>query len=81
MIFVDIDTDQSVQRNIQRGKDGGRSIASHIIRRQGKTMGGNIEPYARAFGENFFLVSNRGTIEEYHEAIDEIADGVAAFMR
>ena len=81
MIFVDIDTDTSVERNVQRGKKGGRSIANHIIRRQGKGMAGNIEPYEQAFGDNFFLVSNRGTLEDFESAIDAIRPGVTAFMR
>lgn len=81
MIFVDIDVDTSVERNISRGKGGGRSIASHIIRRQGKGMAGNIEPYSEAFGSNFFLVSNRGTLEDFESAIDGIRDGVHNFMR
>ena len=80
MIFVDIDVETSVERNVSRGKSGGRSIANHIIRRQGKSMEGNIEPYENAFGSNFFLVSNRGTIEDYSEAIEEIRDGVDDFM-
>ena len=81
MIFVDIDVNTSVQRNIERGKSGGRSIANHIIRRQGKHMHKNIEPYEAAFGSNFFLVENRGTMEDYHAAIDAIKDGVEDFMR
>lgn len=81
MIFVDIDVETSVERNVQRGKKGGRSIANHIIRRQGEGMAGNIEPYAVEFGENFFLVENRGTLEDYQGAIDSIKDGVDAFMR
>ena len=80
MIFVDIDTETSVERNIQRGKGGKRSIANHIIRRQGKGMEGNIDPYAEAFGQNFFLVSNRGSLEDYEEAIDDIRAGVNQFM-
>ena len=80
MIFVDIDVEMSVERNIQRGKKGGRSIANHIIRRQGQGMSGNIEPYAIEFGENFFLVENRGTLEDYHAAIDNIRDGVNQFL-
>lgn len=80
MIFVDIDTETSVERNKARGKKGKRSIASHIIRRQGKGMPDNIEPYSEAFGQNFFLVSNRGSLEDYEEAIDEIQDGVQSFM-
>lgn len=81
MIFVDIDTEASVKRNRQRGKRGKRSIASHIIRRQGQRMSGNIEPYEQAFGDNFFLVSNRGTLEDFESAIDAIRPGVTAFLR
>ena len=81
MIFVDIDTETSVSRNVERGRSGGRSIANHIIRRQGRHMSENIAPYEEAFGSNFFLVSNRGTLEDYHAAIDAIQDGVDAFMR
>ena len=80
MIFVDIDVSTSIERNVSRGKGGGRSIANHIIRRQGKNMPGNIEPYENAFGSNFFLVSNRGTMEDYEQAIDAIRDGVDDFM-
>ena len=80
MIFVDIDVATSVSRNEQRGKKGGRSIANQIIRKQGKGMSKNIEPYREAFGQNFFLVENRGTIEDYHAAIDLIKPGVDAFM-
>ena len=81
MIFVDIDVDTSVERNVNRGKEGGRSIANHIIRRQGKGMPENVEPYALEFGENFFLVSNRGTLQDYETAIDSIRDGVDLFLR
>jgi len=82
MIFVDIDVDTSVQRNEERGKKGGRSIWSNIIKRSGKRMvdSGNIDVYENMFGENFFLVSNRGSFEEYQEAIEEIRPGVQRFM-
>lgn len=80
MIFVNIDTKTSIERNVERGKGGKRSIANHIIRRQGKGMPKNIEPYAQAFGENFFLVENKAGLEEYNEAIDAIIPGVKAFM-
>ena len=81
MIFVDIDVETSVERNIARGKKGKRSIANHIIRRQGRGMSKNIAPYSEAFGSNFFLVENRGTLEDYHEAIDSIKNGVEQFLR
>ena len=81
MIFVDIDVDTSVKRNIERGKSGGRSIWSQIIRNQGERIPQNIEPYRELFGEDrFFLVSNRGTFDEYKNAIEEIRSGVQAFM-
>ena len=81
MIFVDIDIDTSVSRNEARGKKGKRSIANQIIRKQGKNMPANVEPYREAFGINFFFVENRGDLESYHAQIDGIKDGVEAFMR
>ena len=80
MIFVDIDTRTSVSRNEARGKKGKRSIANQIIRKQGKRMPDNIEPYREAFGDNFFFVENRGSLEAYHAQIDAIRPGVEAFM-
>ena len=82
MIFVDIDVDVSVQRNLQRGKDGGRSIYSGIIQDQGERLPGHLEPYQKFFGhDRFFLVDNRGTFDQYKLNIEKIRSGVDAFMR
>ena len=82
MIFVDIDVETSVERNFQRGEKGDRAIHDEIIRKQGARMAaqGNVDVYSEFFGENFFLVSNRGTFEEYQEEIESIRAGVQAFM-
>lgn len=80
MIFVDIDVDMSAERNIARGESGGRSIHTSIIKDQGKNMPANIPQYREAFGDNFFMVSNRGSFEEYQEAIEQIRPGIEAFM-
>lgn len=81
MIMVDIDIDTSQQRNIDRGKKGGRSIYSTIIWRQGQSMPDNIERYQKLFGsDKFFLVPNRGSFDEYKEKIEEIRPGIQAFM-
>ena len=42
MIFVDIDTETSQERNIARGQKGGRSIYNSIIYRQGQSMPQNL---------------------------------------
>ncbi len=82
MIMVDIDIETSQARNIERGKKGERSIYGTIIWRQGQTMDDNAFLYEELFGkERFFLVSNRGTFDEYKEKIEEIRPGVEAFMR
>jgi len=81
MIFVDIDTETSVQRNIARGEKGGRSIWGGIIRDMGPKMATNVENYPELFGSDFFLVSNKGTLEEFEDAIEMIRPGVEAFMR
>lgn len=80
MIFVDIDPDTSAERNLSRGQKGGRAIHTSIIRNQGKNMPQNLVGYKEFFGENFFLVSNRGSFDEYKEAIELIRPGVEAFM-
>jgi len=82
MVFVDIDVDTSVTRNEERGKKGGRSIWSGIIRRSGDRMtdSRNIQQYETLFGDNFFLVSNKGSFEEYKKAIDDIRDDVKQFV-
>ena len=80
MIFVDIDPATSVERNIARGESGGRSIHSGIIEDMGPQMAQNIGLYEEMFGENFFLVSNRGSFEEYQTAIEQIRPGIERFM-
>jgi len=81
MILVDISVETSQERNIARGKKGGRSIWNRIIANQGKKMPSNIEKYADLFGpDRFFLVSNKGTFEEYKDAIELIRPNVQSFM-
>lgn len=82
MIFVDIDVDVSIERNLQRGAQGERSIYSGIIQGQGERLPGHLEPYSKFFGsDRFFLVDNRGTFSQYKRNIEEIRLGVEAFMR
>ena len=81
MIFVDIDTETSVQRNISRGEKGGRAIWSGIIEDMGPKMSTNVQNYPQLFGSDFFLVSNRGTLEDFEHAIELIRPGVESFMR
>ena len=81
MIMIDIDVETSQKRNVSRGQRGGRSIWNRIIANQGRNMPSNQEKYADLFGPNkFFLVSNKGTFEEFQEGIEEIRTGVVAFM-
>jgi len=81
MIMVDIDVETSQERNLARGKKGGRSIWNSIIRRQGKKMPENAVQYRELFGDDrFFLVSNKGTFDEYKENIEKIRPMVQSFM-
>ena len=82
MIFVDIDPETSKQRNLQRGAEGGRAIYTGIIDDQGTRLPGHLKPYGEFFGKDrFFLVSNRGTFQQYKQNIESIRGGVEAFMR
>ena len=80
MIFVDIDWETSQKRNTARGAKGERAIDGTIIWRQGQNMPGNIPIYEEYFGDRFFLVSNKGTFDEYKENIETIRQGVNNFM-
>ncbi len=80
MIMVDIDPETSKQRNLQRGEKGGRAIWTGIIDDQGSKMPGNIPIYEEYFGNDFMMVSNRGTFEEYITAIETIRPQINAFM-
>ena len=80
MIMVDIDPETSKERNLKRGEQGGRAIHTGIIDDQGKKMPGNIPIYQEYFGDDFMMVSNRGTYEEYLEAIQTIRPQLDAFM-
>ena len=81
MILVDIDIETSQQRNLDRGKKGGRSIYSTIIWRQGQSMSGNTELYQELFEpDRFFLVPNKSSFEEFKEQIETIRPAVQAFM-
>ena len=82
MIMVDIDVETSQERNLQRGKEGKRSIWNSIIYRQGKSMNANMEKYLSLFGsDRFFLVSNKGSFDEYKENIEQIRPEIQSFMR
>ena len=80
MIFVDIDTQTSVKRNLSRGESGGRAIWSGIIEDMGPKVAQNVQIYSELFGENFFLVSNKGTFDEYKQNIELIRPGIESFM-
>jgi thymidylate kinase len=82
MIMIDIDVETSQQRNQARGQKGGRSIWNDIIYRQGKKMPDNAKLYQELFGDDrFFLVSNKGTFNEYKENIESIRPQIEQFMR
>ena len=81
MVMIDIDIETSQERNIARGQKGERSIWSSIIWRQGQSMPQNIPLYKDLFGpDRFFLVSNKGNLEEFEAEIEEIRPDVQVFM-
>jgi len=81
MIMIDIDVATSQARNVSRGQSGGRSIWNNIIANQGKKMPQNVDKYRMLFGiDRFFLVSNKGSFEEFQEAIEQIRPDVQSFM-
>lgn len=55
MVLIFVTPDISLQRNIKRGDEGGRTLMPSIILRSWSQMFDNIELYKKEFGDNFML--------------------------
>jgi dephospho-CoA kinase len=55
MVVVFVPPDVSLQRNVKRGNEGGRTLMPGIILKSWSSLFGNIETYQQAFGDNFMI--------------------------
>lgn len=56
MIYLDIDLDSALSRNVARGQAGGRELLRRDLEASHKAVTKNKEHYQNLFGDNFFYV-------------------------
>jgi len=78
MIFVDIPLETAIDRQEQRGLEGGRTLDSRAIEKSWAAVNKNIEPYEELFGDNFFRVS--AETEEMDDSIATIKPVIDSFV-
>ena len=78
MIFVDLDMETALQRNVARGQEGGRQLLDREVESSHAAVKKNKEAYESLFGKNFFYVSTEeGKMEP---GIAMIQPGVDEFV-
>jgi shikimate kinase len=61
LVFVDTFLETSIERDMQRGKDGGRSLGSKAVTSMWKDVQSNKKSYSSLFGKRFFIIENNST--------------------
>ena len=78
MIYIDIDLETSIARNIARGKRGGRRLADSAVERSHSGVTANKELYKDLFGKSFFYVD--ASPEEFENSINFVAQKINSFL-
>lgn len=78
MVFVDIPLEIAIDRQEQRGREGGRTLDARAIEKSWTAVNKNLEPYQELFEDNFFHVS--GVDEEMDESVAEAQSKLSRFM-
>jgi predicted ABC-type ATPase len=79
MIYIDIDLETSIARNIDRGKRGGRRLSDRSVERSHAGVRGNKELYKDLFGKNFFYID--ASPVGYEKSIKNVAQEINRFLR
>ena len=78
MIYIDIDLETSLARNIARGKRGGRRLSDRSIERSHSGVSANKELYSNLFGENFFYID--ASPADYEKSVNSAAQEINRFL-
>ena len=83
MIKIEVPVDISVQRNQSRGAQGKRQLPDFIVKGSAEKTNKpeNVEAFRKAFGKNFFYVSNVGSYEDFQESIEAIQLELERFLQ
>lgn len=77
MIFVHVELETSLQRNLARGERGGRTLRDNTIKQNWENVHKNEQPYRELFGENFFYID----AENLEQSLSEISGKLTRFMK
>ena len=72
MIMIWVSPITSLERNIKRGADGGRSLLPQIVLRTWRDVNKNIDEYRRIFGDKFVLINNNPEVPETEYNVEDI---------
>ena len=72
MIMIWVSPITSLERNIKRGADGGRSLLPQIVLRTWRDVNKNIDEYRKIFGDNFILINNNPEVPETEYNVEDI---------
>ena len=79
MIYIDIDLDTSIARDISRGKSGGRRLGAKTVERSHGNVAKNKEKYQELFGQNFIYINTSSDITE--EEVQNAKQQIFGFMQ
>lgn len=79
MIYIDIDLETSITRNIERGKKGGRRLTDRAVERSHSGVNANKELYRELFDNNFFYID--ASPAGYEKSINNITQGINRFLK
>lgn len=72
MIMIWVSPITSLERNIARGADNGRSLLPQIVLRTWRDVNKNIDEYRNIFGNNFILINNNPEVAETEYNVEDI---------
>ena len=72
MIMIWVSPITSLERNVKRGADGGRSLLPQIVLRTWRDVNKNIDEYRRIFGDKFVLINNNPEVPETEYNVEDI---------
>jgi hypothetical protein len=81
MIFVENTLEGCIQRNKQRGAEGGRQLKDEDVINIWKTLHNFINEYKNLFGSHFICVENVGPLEMQSDTLAEVRRALVHFVQ
>jgi dephospho-CoA kinase len=72
MLMIWVSPITSLERNVARGADNGRSLLPQIVLRTWRDVNKNIDEYRNIFGDKFVLINNNPEVAETEYNVEDI---------